>query len=234
MVSKNLLEKVIAENAMPIELAEEYLKLYIADVEWSEHIQKLWGNFYNKNKNEEQSKALVKRAVSCAILLPGMDNTQIPDPPHSLLFWCTAWAQFYERDWFELFKEVVTTDIEIKNNRKQIIELGIIDPIDYSPMTRQAFNWLYDKAESSGCIDVNNKSLVAQKLKNLVTIYGGAVVSSIFISHKGLLPKITNWRSGYFFEKQIYKVYNLEKILKIKKMELAKTNPKYVKTYQNN
>ena len=53
MVSKNLLERVIAEDAMPIELAEEYLKLYIADVEWSEHIQKLWGNFYNKNKNEE-------------------------------------------------------------------------------------------------------------------------------------------------------------------------------------
>ena len=58
MVSKNLLERVIAEDAMPIELAEEYLKLYIADVEWSEHIQKLWGNFYNKNKNEEQSVVL--------------------------------------------------------------------------------------------------------------------------------------------------------------------------------
>ena len=167
-MSKNLLEKTLEDNSLSVELADEYLKMYVADIDWKPHIQKLWNNFYNKNKNEEESKNLVKRAISCAILLPITDNTQVPDPPHSLLFWCTGWAQFYERDWFDLFKETIKKDIEIKNNRKQVISSGIIDPIEYSPMTRQAFNWLYEKAESSGEINDDNKEVVVTKLKNMV------------------------------------------------------------------
>jgi hypothetical protein len=34
------------------------------------------------------------------------------------------------------------------------------------------------------------------------------------------IEKVLNWRSGYFIEKEIYKVYSLEQILKIKKAEL--------------
>lgn len=227
----DLLEKVIKEDTLPIELAEEYLKIYVADIEWKTHINKLWKNFNNKNKDEQECKLLVKKAISCAVLLPSLENTQIPDPPQSLLFWCTAWAQFNEKDWFSLFKETVEKDIQVKNNRKKIIEMGIIDPIDYSPLTRQAFNWLYDQAESSGCIDESNKDYVTKKLKNLVSIYGGAVISSIFVSHKNAIEKVTNWRSGYFFEKEIYKIYSLEKIMKIKNMEFTKTNTNYIIKY---
>jgi hypothetical protein len=221
-VSKNLLEKTLEDNSLSVELADEYLKMYVADIDWKPHIQKLWNNFYNKNKNEEESKNLVKRAISCAILLPITDNTQVPDPPHSLLFWCTGWAQFYERDWFDLFKETIKKDIEIKNNRKQVISSGIIDPIEYSPMTRQAFNWLYEKAESSGEINDDNKEVVVTKLKNMVKVYGGAVICSIFVNHQSLLDKVISWRNGYFFEKQIYKVYTVEKIHKIKKWNLVR------------
>ena len=228
-MSKNLLEKTLEDNSLSVELADEYLKMYVADIDWKPHIQKLWNNFYNKNKNEEESKNLVKRAISCAILLPITDNTQVPDPPHSLLFWCTGWAQFYERDWFDLFKETIKKDIEIKNNRKQVISSGIIDPIEYSPMTRQAFNWLYEKAESSGEINDDNKEVVVTKLKNMVKVYGGAVICSIFVNHQSLLDKVLSWRNGYFFEKQIYKVYTVEKIHKIKKMEFSKTNSSYIK-----
>ena len=228
-MSKNLLEKTLEDNSLSVELADEYLKMYVADIDWKPHIQKLWNNFYNKNKNEEESKNLVKRAISCAILLPITDNTQVPDPPHSLLFWCTGWAQFYERDWFDLFKETIKKDIEIKNNIKQVISSGIIDPIEYSPMTRQAFNWLYEKAESSGEINDDNKEVVVTKLKNMVKVYGGAVICSIFVNHQSLLDKVLSWRNGYFFEKQIYKVYTVEKIHKIKKMEFSKTNSSYIK-----
>jgi len=227
----DLLEKVIKDDALPVELAEEYLKIYVADIDWTTHINKLWKNFSIKNKDEQECKNLVKKAISCAVLLPSLENTQIPDPPQSLLFWCTAWAQFNERDWFALFKETVEKDIAVKNNRKKIIEMGIIEPIDHSPLTRQAFNWLYDMAESSNCISESNKEHVIKKLKNLVSIYGGAVISSIFVSHRNTIQKVTNWRSGYFFEKEIYKIYTLDKIIKIKSMEFAKTNSNYIVKY---
>jgi len=228
-VSKNLLESVIEEDVLPIKLAEEYLRIYVADIEWSPHINKLWKNFSNKNKTEEECKALVKRAISCAILLPATENTQIPNPAHSLLFWCTGWAQFYEKDWFDLFKKVVVNDIQIRKNRISLINLGIIDPVDHSPVTRQAFNWLYDEAVNSECVTKDNKTAVTNKLKNIVSIYGGAVVSSMFMSHQNNIEKVLNWRSGYFFEKQIHKVYTMEKLTKIKTAEFAKTNSSYIK-----
>jgi len=228
-VSKNLLESVIEEDVLPIKLAEEYLRIYVADIEWSSHIKKLWKNFSNKNKTDEECKTLVKKAISCAILLPALENTQIPNPPHSLLFWCTGWAQFNEKNWFDLFKKVVVNDMQIKENRMNLINIGIIDPIDHSPVTRQAFNWLYDEASSTNCINNENKTVVTNKLKNIVSIYGGAVVSSMFMNHPSKIDKVLNWRSGYFFEKQIHKTYTMDKLLKIKNSEFMKTNPSYIK-----
>jgi len=43
------------------------------------------------------------------------------------------------------------------------------------------------------------------------------------------LEKVINWRSGYFFEKQIHKIYSVDKIIKIKNMEFTKTNSNYIK-----
>ena len=78
---------------------------------------------------------------------------------------------------------------------------------------------------------LNPEDHVTKKLKNLVSIYGGAVISSIFVSHKNAIEKVTNWRSGYFFEKEIYKIYSLDKIMKIKNMEFTKTNTNYIIKY---
>jgi len=119
----DLLDRVSKEDSIPKELAEEYLKIYVADIEWGVHIDKLWNNFYNKNKNVDEAKTMVKKTISCAVLLPSLESTKIPDTPQSLLFWCTAWAQFKEREWFELFKKTVEEDIQIKNNRKKIISV---------------------------------------------------------------------------------------------------------------
>ena len=70
-------------------------------------------------------------------------------------------------------------------------------------------------------------------MKNLVKIYGGAVICNVFNNYGLNIDKVLNWRSGYFIEKEIYKVYSIEQIIKIKKAEMAKTNPNYIKTLIN-
>jgi hypothetical protein len=51
----------------------------------------------------------------------------------------------------------------------------------------------------------------------------------MFVKHKNNISKVFNWRSGYFFEKEIHKVYKIDEIIKIKNTELQKLNQKYVK-----
>jgi hypothetical protein len=75
----------------------------------------------------------------------------------------------------------------------------------------------------------DNKENLVNKFSNLVRAYGGAIICNMFVNHKMNIDKILNWRSGYFFEKEIYKVYSVEQIVKIKNSELNKTNSQYVK-----
>lgn len=232
-MSMKEIEEAIQNNSLPVSVAEKYLKLYIADIDWSEHIVMLWRNSTNKFSNETEAKDHMKRAVACATILPLIENTPIPDPPSNLLFWCTAWKQFYKEDWFKLFIDILKEDLEISRNRNNLIKIGVIDPIDISPMTRQAYNWLYEQAMSKDCINESNSEDIKNKFKNIVKAYGGAVICNMFINHKSHVEKVFNWRSGYFFEKQIHKVYSLEQMCKIKSAELAKTNPKYIKKIEN-
>lgn len=227
-MSTEELKNVIEQNALSISVAEKYLKLYVADVDWSMHIGNLYNNFNNKLRDADLAKENVRRAISCATLLPLIKKTTIPDPPSNLLFWCTAWQEFKEQDWFGLFQEVVKEDINISINRNKIINIGVIDPIDISPITRQAYNWLYEKCAAEYMNSSVPESL-KNKLSNLVKAYGGATICNMFVNHKLNIDKVLNWRSGYFFEKQIYKVYSFEQISKIKTAELNKTNQKYVK-----
>lgn len=223
------LQDALDNKTLTIDLAQKYLKLYIADIDWQPHIASLWGNAQKKFKEEGQAKDYVKRAVSCAILLPSIDGSTIPDPASNLLFWCTGWKQFSQNDWFELFLDVLKEDIRIIQNRNSIIQLGIIDPIDVPPMTRQAFNWLYEKALEKESLSEQQIHSLREKLANLVRVYGGATICNIFINHKLNVDKVFNWRSGYFFEKQIHKVYSLDQIRTLKKAEIAKTNSNYIK-----
>jgi len=220
---------VVEQNALPIDVAEKYLNIYIGEADWKTHIAKLWTNFENKNKNVDMSKEDIKKAISCTTLLPTIEKTNIPDPVHLMLFWCPTWNQYREKDWFSLFKDVVKKDIEIQKNHNQLLSYGVIDPIDYSPITRQAYNWLYSRSENSGAINDKNRRTVSKKMQNLIRIYGGAVVSNLFTNHTNSIDKVFNWRSGYFFEREIYNVYTFDQIKKIKSKEIEKLNPKFVK-----
>lgn len=223
------LEKVINEDTIPFDTAEKYLNLFLGASDWDSHIKKLWKMSGSKGLTEEQRKAFVKKTISCATMLPLLEGTTIPTPPDKLLFWCTAWTQFNERDWFELFKENIKEDIKIIKDRNQIIKLGVVDPIDVSPLTRQAFNWLYNRAKEVSDLNEDNAKELEIKFFNLVKAYGGAIICNMFVKHKSNVNKVFNWRSGYFFEKEIHKVYKIDEIIKIKSTELQKLNQKYVK-----
>lgn len=232
-MSLDLLEKVINEDTIPLDVAEKYLTIFLGPTDWKKNINKLWEISSSKSKDIDSRKYFVKKGISCAILLPYTEKSQVPSPPENLLFWCTAWVQFNERDWFDLFKKVVNEDIEIIKKRNKAIVLGVLDPINISPLSRQAFNWLFQKAkENENLENIDTKDLIL-KLENIVKSYGGAVVCNMFVNHKKNINNIFSWRSGYFFEREIHKVYSIEDIIKIKSAEIEKTNPKYIKKVSN-
>lgn len=229
MMIENL-EKVVNDGIITTDVADAYLKIYLADIDWKPHIAKVWSNTKNKLKDDFESRIHMKKSLACATILPLYDKTVIPDNPQNLLFWCPAWSQFNERDWFQIYQETIKKDIEIKNYRKKIVSCGVVDAIDYFPLTRQAFNWLYSKAENEGSINESNKKEIIKKFQNLVKVYGGAIICNVFSKHEANIGRVLNWRTGYFIEKEIYKVYSLDQIIKIKQTEISKIDTKYVKT----
>jgi len=220
--------QAIEDRSLSISVADKYLKLYVANIEWEQHIASLWNNALKKYGNDTVAKDHVKKAIACATILPLVEKTTIPDPPSNLLFWCTGWKQFNEQDWFDIFISVLKEDVLISEKRNKIIKTGIIDPIDVSPLTRQAFNWLYEKAQEEN-LDEELRKQVKDKLTNIVKAYGGAVICNIFTKYKKNVEDVMNWRSGYFFEKQIHKVYTIDEIIKIKTVEINKMNSNYIK-----
>lgn len=228
-MSNDTLHKVVTEDTIPLDVAEKYLTLFLGKGDWVKTISRLWEISQSKNPNLEDRKLFMKRSISCATLLNYIEKSNIPDTPENLLFWCAGWKQFNDRDWFELYKDLVKEDIKIIENRNKAILLGVIDPIDISPLTRQAFNWLYNKAKETGCLTEENAEDLKQKFANLVKAYGGAVICNMFVNHKKNIDNVFNWRSGYFFEREIHKAYSIDQILKIKNIELQKANQNYVK-----
>jgi len=222
-------KKAVEEKSLPIELADKYLKLYVADIDWQPHISDLWSVSIKKYSNENLAKEHVKKAIACTVLLPYLDGTDVPEQPSKLLFWCTAWKQFNKEDWFTMFLDILKEDIDISSKRNILLNLGVLDPIDVSPIARQAFNWLYDQFSNNCDMNEVNTADAKNKFMNLVRAYGGASICSVFIHHKSNVTKVFNWKSGYFFEKQIHKIYSIDELIKIKKTELSKTNNKYIK-----
>lgn len=229
-ISENL--DLLENDTLSVDLADRYLKIYVADIDWKPHINQLWNNSMKKNGNETVAKSHVKRAISCATILPLVEKTQIPDPPSNLLFWCTGWKQFEEQDWFSLLKDVVKEDVDIVKKRNQALSLGIVDPIDILPINRQAFNWLYEKVSAEQTLSQDKVEESKKKIANLIRAYGGAIVCYMFMKHQHSVSSVLNWRTGYFFEKKIHSEYSLDQIIKIKKAELAKVNQKYIKNIE--
>lgn len=222
------MEQLLTNNSLSLDLAEKYLTLYLGEAAWQEKISQLW-TVQRKKLGDEQAKEFIKKSVACACLSPVINKSAIPEENHVLLFWVSGWPQFNERDWFSIFKDVVKNDIEIEKNRSLILREGIFEHIDIPPLTRQAFNWLYERLEKESFSSEEKKSEAVTKIKNLVRIYGGAVICNLFTNYSLNIEKVLNWRSGYFVEKEIYKVYSIEQILKIKKAEMQKTNSNYIK-----
>ena len=227
-MSIQLMEQLLTNNSLSLDLAEKYLTLYLGEAAWQEKISQLW-TVQRKKLGDEQAKEFIKKSVACACLSPVINKSAIPEENHVLLFWVSGWPQFNERDWFSIFKDVVKNDIEIEKNRSLILREGIFEHIDIPPLTRQAFNWLYERLEKESFSSEEKKSEAVTKIKNLVRIYGGAVICNLFTNYSLNIEKVLNWRSGYFVEKEIYKVYSIEQILKIKKAEMQKTNSNYIK-----
>lgn len=221
-------KKVLEDNQLTRPVAEKLLTLYVADIEWWPHIERLYLHLLRKNSNKEEAAKLVRRSIAFTILLPAFDRTFRIDTenPQNMLFRGVRFDQFNDKDWFEELKKVVRKNQEITQYRRQALSLGVIDPIDYQPYTRQAFKWLCGEAEQSG---VELTPELKNKFRQLVMAYGGAVVSYIFENHKDAVRKVTNWRSGYFFERTIFDVYSIEQVLKIKKTEMQKTNQKWIR-----
>jgi hypothetical protein len=227
-MSIQLLEQFVANGALSVELADKYLTLYLGEADWPEKLGQLW-TVQKRKLGEEKAKDFIKKSVACACLSPIINKSTIPDENHVLLFWVGGWPQFNERDWFVLFKETVKSDIQIEKNRALIMQEGIFDHIDIPPLTRQAYNWLYEKLDKESFSTQNKKDEAATKMKNLIRIYGGAVVCNVFTNYSPQIDKVLNWRSGYFIEKEIHKIYSTEQIIKIKKAEMQKTNSNFIK-----
>ena len=228
-MSIQLLEQFVNNNALTVELADKYLTLYLGESDWPEKLAQLW-SVQKKKLGEDKAKEFVKKSVACACLSPVINKSAIPEENHVLLFWVSGWPQFNERDWLSLFKDTIKTDMQIEKNRALILREGIFDHIDIPPLTRQAYNWLYERLDKESFSSHDKKEEAVTKMKNLIKIYGGAVVCNLFTNYSQHVDKVLNWRSGYFVEKEIHKIYSTEQIIKIKKAEMQKTNSNYIKT----
>lgn len=228
MFSDDDYNKLVKDGRITREVAQTLLSLYVAEIDWWPHVVTLHGRFQRKYGDVDANE-MIKKAIAFTILLPAFDRSaKIDDEnPQNLLFWGITYHQFGQRDWFAALQKVAKEDRQILDWRREVLQLGIIDPIDYQPYTRQAFSWLCDKVTDSG-IELTEE--LKGKYRKLVMAYGGSVVSYVFEKHGGKVKKVVNWRSPYFFERQIYKAYDLDQIIRIKQTELRKTNQKLVKT----
>lgn len=227
------LKRIVEQDVLPKEVAEKYLSVYLEEADWAAHINTLYSILRKRYANDTAVlKTQMKQAISCALLLPVVDRTTYVDRnnPQNLLFKCVSYHQFNERDWFSMFKEEVKQDLKVTDWRNKCLSVGIIDPIDIAPYTRQAYNWLFSAADRSKDITDENKKDISDRMRNLVWAYGGLNICNMFSRYQDSLDKkVVNWRTGYFFEKDFFNHYTIDQVLKIKKAELEKTNKKLVK-----
>jgi len=221
-------EQVIS-GELPMSVAVKYLSVYVGTPtagDWQDHIGRVWRKIKHKPNAAEEMRNILAHAILIATTDKSIDIGEIPE---NFFHKSTYFRQLNEHDWFAQLQKIVAEDAETTKRRAEAQSLGVIDPIEFQPYTRQAYNWLYAKAEETGAITPETKERVSRLLKNLVYAYGGATICSVFTNHAEWLPKIHNWRTGYFFERVLHKVYTPEQIIKIKKQELSKTNANLVK-----
>lgn len=209
--------------------AIKYLSIYVGDADWGTNIDRLYERL-SKKFGKDEAIPMMRKALCCTILLPTYDRTSVPDVPENLLHWVPSYHQFNDRDWVQLMKGVVAKDQEIAGWRGQCQSLGVVHPLEFSPITRQAMNWLVEAAREAGAVSDENKASVKKVFERLVMTYGGKVVCNIFEDHRSKVrKKVINWKTNYFFERLIFDIYTPEQVYAIKQNELNKTNPTLVK-----
>ena len=207
--------------------AVKYLTLFLGEDNWEYHLGVLYKRLRRKFSDDKLGEEMRKQ-ISCAILLPFLTSTKVPAEPSELLYSCRYYHQFEEKDWWAHLEQMMKQDKQIEKYRGACLALGRVEKVKLHPITRQAFNWMYESAEASGCITQENKALIIKKLKYVIYAYGGTVISDIFMKHKNHLSKVINWNTNYFIERIIFDVYSFDQVTKIKKKELANINEKLV------
>lgn len=221
------MQKVTQEATLPKSVAQKYLTIYVGDADWKDHIDTLYFRFVKKYGDAASEK--MRQAIAFAILLPLHDrSTRIDiEHPENLMFRGPSFHQFDSKDWFAELQKVMKRDIKIQEDwRIQCLKLGYIDPIENQTFCRQAFNWIYERAQEAGDLTPLNKEDLTRRFRNLVWAYGGAVLSNLFTNHQNVTNKILNWRTGYFVEQAVFDAYSLDQVLKIKTAELERTPQK--------
>lgn len=233
MFNPEITEKVLEKNKLPHDVSTKYLNLYVGHSDtWLDAITRLYGLLKSRNKElpEEQLLEKIKQGISFAILFPAHDRSLKidKDNPENHLFWSQSFSQLEGKDWFAEFQKVFRQDTNITEYRKEVLKLGVIDAVEFHPLSRQAYRWLCESAESS---EVELTPELKKKFYNLVMAYGGAIITYMYEKHsKEIDKKVINWRSAYFFERLMYQVYQPEQVIKIKQNDINNTNPQWVKT----
>ena len=233
MFENSLVERVLEHNKLPKPVSIKYLELYIGESPtWEDALGRLLRLLKARNKelSEEQLHERAKQGISFAILLPAFDQSIKIDKenPENHLFWVQGYSQLDTRDWFAELRKIFKNDIEIAEHRRNVLKLGVIDAVEYHPLSRQAYRWLCESAEQSG-IELTPE--LQKKFRQFVMAYGGAIITYIFEKNKkDIDKKVVNWRGAYFFERLVYEIYTPEQVLKIKQNDINNTNPQWVKT----
>lgn len=207
--------------------AVKYLSLYLGveEQECVDSLKRLTTRLFDKNTPTDAAKK-IKQIVSYSVLYETYTKSRLPENPVNILFYCQKYDTLNDRDWWAILSKIIEEDNKIEKVRNFCLNLGVVYPIQYSPSTRQALNWLCDKAQSSG----DTSPAFRKQAETLVYAYGGKVICGTFERDKEAfrIKKIPNWKSAYFFERIIFQTYDAEKIVKIKKQELQQTSPKLI------
>lgn len=231
MFNEEDVNRFINDGVLRPAIYEPLLNIYVAKLdngEWINHAKDL-NRRLSRQSNQSAANEMTRRVIAFTILLPSVEPSFKADShsPQRILFGAEKFSNFSSRDWVADLKKVVKQNQQISLWRKDILLLGVVDPIEHKPDTRQAYKWLCDEAEKA---EVELTDELRNKFRQLVMVYGGTVVSNIFTNHrKQIGNKVTNWRSGYFFERLIFMTYSIDQIMRMKRAELEKANPKLIK-----
>ena len=195
-----------------------YLSVYYSDqVDWNVQLQKL--------RSRKMSVEQRRSQIAYTILAPVELGTRPTAPIEALLFVSSKFSGFEDRDWPKALEKVFEEDTTNNALRGDLLGLGSIHPVEYHARSRQALKWLCEQASNDPTITDEIKNDVVNRLKNLILIYGPSSVCSIFQRPElkaQLLPRVSNWRTGYFIERALTSYFSPEQLKEMKVRDMDK------------